>query len=72
MFGDRPVGCLSLLAVPIATAFYVSWWQEQHPENIRSTSGLDYVLIPPVPLLGALVTYGVVYFVRDWHQTRDR
>jgi hypothetical protein len=72
IFGARPIGCLSLLVVPVAAIFYVSWWQDQHPENLRSTSGLDYLFVPRVPLIGALATYGVIFFVKDWLQTRDR
>jgi len=38
----RPkAGCVALLAIPIAMIFFVSWWQGEHPENLRSTSGLD-------------------------------
>tara|TARA_B100000678_G_C18046147_1_gene436715 strand:- start:9 stop:284 length:276 start_codon:yes stop_codon:yes gene_type:complete len=71
IFGTRPIGCLSLLLVPISAVAYVSWWQDQHPENLRSTSGLDYLFIPPIPLIGALVTYGAIFFIRDWLETRD-
>ena len=50
----QKVGCLTLLAVPVAMVFYVGWWQGQHPENLRSTSSLDFVFGPLWPSLGAL------------------
>lgn len=54
----RPkVGCLALLAVPLAMIVFISWWQGEHPENLRSTSGLDFVFGPLWPSLGAVVGY---------------
>jgi hypothetical protein len=50
----QKVGCLALWAVPVAMVLYVGWWQGQHPEAIRSTSGLDFVFGPLWPSLGAL------------------
>jgi len=50
----RQVGCLILAAVPIGMIAYIGWWQAEHPENLRSTSGLDFVFGPLWPSLGAL------------------
>ena len=50
----QKIGCLTLLAVPVAMVFYIGWWQGQHPENLRSTSGLDFVFGPLWPSLGAV------------------
>ncbi|RYD58118.1 MAG: hypothetical protein EOP60_03340 [Sphingomonadales bacterium] len=47
------LGCVLLLAVPVAMVVFVSWWQGQHPENLRSTSGLDFVFAPLWPSIGA-------------------
>ncbi|KWV95232.1 hypothetical protein [Erythrobacter sp. AP23] len=71
IFGTRRVGCASLIVVPISAVLFVSWWQNQHPELLRSTSGLDYLFVPPIPTIGALVAYGAIFFVRDWFETRD-
>jgi hypothetical protein len=51
---DRKLGCVVLLAVPVAMIAYVSWWQGQNPDKIRSTSGLDFVFGPLWPSLGAI------------------
>lgn len=56
----RPkIGCLALLAVPVAMISFISWWQGEHPENLRSTSGLDLVFGPLWPSLGAFGGYYV-------------
>lgn len=70
IFGTRPVGWLSLMLVPLCTIFWVYYWQNTHPENLRSTSALDYVFITPVPLVGALMAYGMIFFIRLWLETR--
>lgn len=57
-------GCLSLLSVPVGVWAYVSWWQSQHPELLRSTSGLDYLFAQFPPLIGALAGYGLVAVIR--------
>jgi hypothetical protein len=62
----RPkIGCLVLLAVPIAMIGFVSWWQGQHPENLTSTSGLDFVFGPLWPSLGALGGYFAGIWLRS-------
>ena len=71
IFGTRPVGCASLLIVPVSAFFFVRWWQNSHPELLRSTSGMDYLFVPPIPTIGAFVTYGAIYFFRDWIEMRD-
>jgi hypothetical protein len=66
-----PVGCVTLLLVPIGMIAYIYWWQTAHPENLRSTSGLDYLFAPLWPSLGAAfgflvgVTIRVVVFRRE-------
>ncbi len=58
IFLPRPkVGCLALLAVPLAMIVYIGLWQALHPENIRSTSALDFVFGPLWPSLGAIAGY---------------
>lgn len=49
------LGCAILFVVPIAMVIYVSWWQGEHPEDLRSTSALDFVFGPFWPSLGAVV-----------------
>ena len=62
----RPkIGCAALLIVPVAMIFFVSWWQGQHPENLRSTSGLDFIFGPLWPSLGAIGGY----FIGRWLRT---
>jgi hypothetical protein len=52
---SRPkLGCAVLLIVPAAMIFFISWWQGEHPENLRSTSALDFMFGPLWPSLGAL------------------
>jgi hypothetical protein len=66
MILPRPkVGCVVLLAVPVAMIFFISWWQGQHPENLRSTSGLDFVFGPLWPSLGAVAGY----FAGTWFRS---
>ena len=48
------LGCFVLLTVPIAMIAYIAWWQGQHPEALRSTSGLDFLFGPLWPSLGAI------------------
>lgn len=48
------VGCVILLAVPITMIIYISKWQTTHPENIRSTSALDFLFGPLWPSIGAV------------------
>lgn len=57
-------GCATLWVVPIAMVAYIAVWQSLHPENIRSTSGLDFVFGPLWPSLGALGGFGLARLVR--------
>lgn len=50
-------GCIGLLSVPIAMIIYISIWQATHPENIRSTSGLDFLFGPLWPSMGAVAGF---------------
>ena len=51
------IGCMGLLAVPVAMFAYIWWWQGQNPDKLRSTSGLDFVFGPLWPSLGAIGGY---------------
>jgi hypothetical protein len=51
------LGCLLLLAVPVAAFAYVWVWQAQHPENLRSTSALDFVFGALWPSIAAVCGY---------------
>ncbi|MEG8039584.1 hypothetical protein QP166_09595 [Sphingomonas sp. LR60] len=51
------VGCIILWIVPIGMIAYIAFWQWQHPENLRSTSALDYMFGPLWPSLGAGAGY---------------
>ena len=66
LLSSKRFGCWSLCVVPFAAYAYVDWWQGQHPELQRSTSGLDYLFVQPPPLIGALAGYGLVAFIREW------
>lgn len=55
----RKIGCTALLMVPVAMVGYVALWQSIHPENLRSTSALDYMFGPLWPSLGALVGFAL-------------
>ncbi len=67
----RPkLGCLVLLAVPVAMIFFISWWQGEHPENLRSTSGLDFVFGPLWPSLGAIGGYYLGMGLRSFFDRR--
>ena len=64
LIGKPKLGCLILFAAPIAMIAYISWWQGQHPENLRSTSGLDFVFGSLWPSLGALCGYYLARGIR--------
>jgi hypothetical protein len=64
-------GCMALLIVPIAMIVYVSRWQAAHPENIRSTSGLDFIFGPLWPSLGALAGFYTARALRAWVTGRN-
>lgn len=48
------LGCLILLTVPVVMIVYINRWQAAHPENLRSTSALDFLFGPLWPSLGAI------------------
>ncbi|WP_448664044.1 hypothetical protein ACG3SL_05000 [Sphingomonas sp. CJ20] len=66
LIARQRIGCIALLIVPIAMVVDVSRWQAAHPENIRSTSGLDFVFSPLWPSLGALAGFYVARMMRAW------
>ena len=51
------LGCLILLAVPVAMIVYIYWWQGENPDKIRSTSALNFIFGPLWPSLGAIGGY---------------
>lgn len=57
-----------LWIVPIGMVAYIAFWQWQHPEDLRSTSALDFMFGPLWPSLGASAGYvaggGLRFFVR--------
>ena len=59
------IGCVVLLAVPVAMILFISWWQGEHPENLRSTSALDFVFGPLWPSLGAVGGYFAGMWLRS-------
>ena len=71
LFGLKRGGSLSLLLVPITTIVYISRWQANNPDLLRSTSGLDYLFGPLPPTSAALLTYGAVCLVKDHLANRD-
>lgn len=66
MLVPRPkVGCFILLAVPVAMIFFISGWQAEHPENLRSTSALDSFFGPLWPSIGAVGGYFAGMWLRN-------
>lgn len=59
------VGCTALWIVPVATVAYIAFWQWQHPENLRSTSALDFLFGPLWPTLGASAGYVAALLLRE-------
>lgn len=72
MLFPRPkIGCTVLLAVPVLMILFVSWWQGQHQESLRSTSSLDYIFGPFWPSLGAFVGYFTGVWLRSAFDKSD-
>ncbi|KRA79714.1 hypothetical protein ASD76_16960 [Altererythrobacter sp. Root672] len=69
--GSTRFGFGILTLVPIGAVTYVNWWQNQHPESIRSTSGLEFIFVPIPPSIAALIGYGMIWLIRDWLATKD-
>jgi hypothetical protein len=65
------LGCIALLAVPVAAVTYVSWWHGENPDLVRSTSGLEFLFVPIPPSTAALAGFAVVYLIRNWLSTRN-
>ena len=62
-------GCALLSILPLAMIGYIAWWQSAHPENLTSTSGLDFVFGPMWPSVGALVGFGLGRLVNPWRKS---
>ncbi|WP_088306853.1 hypothetical protein [Novosphingobium sp. B 225] len=54
LISRQKAGCIALLIVPIGMIFFIAWWQGHQPENLRSTSGLEYAFGPLWPSAGAV------------------
>jgi hypothetical protein len=54
---SQRLGCVILLAVPVAMFIHVSRWQDANPEALRSTSGLEFLFGPLWPSLGAIAGF---------------
>jgi len=67
---ERKLGCLLLLPIPIAMLIYVSMWQAANPENLRSTSALDFIFIPLWPSLGAILGFEIARAIRTLRSDR--
>jgi len=67
---EQKLGCFLLFAVPAAMIAHISWWQGEHPENLNSTSGLDFMFGPSWPSLGALAGFYLVRAVRSYLSQR--
>lgn len=69
IFVARPkVGCLLLSVVPVAMIFFIAWWQAEHPDKLRSTSGLEFIFGSLWPSLGAIGGYAIGQIIRSvWH-----
>lgn len=64
------VGCALFGIIAVAMIVYVAIWQAQHPESLRSTSGLDFLFGPLWPSLGAFGGWAVGSFVRSLWKDR--
>ncbi|MEH6791263.1 hypothetical protein [Parasphingorhabdus sp.] len=64
LISNAKLGCASLLIVPVAMIFQISRWQDQNPEAIRSTSGLDFLFVPFWPIIAALCGFAVGLILR--------
>lgn len=64
-FRSPKLGCAALWVAPLAMIGYFDWWQYAHPENLRSTSGLDLVFVGlPSSSIGAMGGYLVGFAIR--------
>ena len=71
LFIRKPkLGCLVLLAVPVAMICFISWWQGANPNNLRSTSALDFFFGPLWPSLGAIAGYYAGRWCRSFVDNR--
>jgi hypothetical protein len=60
----KQTGCLALLTIPVGMFVYIWIWQAQHPENLRSTSALDFIFGPLWPSMGAVAGYALGRLLR--------
>ncbi len=51
------LGCATLFIVPFAHYAYMNWWQSNHSETLRSTSGLDILFLLPFTCVGAMIGF---------------
>ena len=69
IFAARPkIGCVLLFVVPVAMIFFAGWWQAEHPDKLRSTSGLEFIFGPLWPSIGAIGGYAIGQLIRSvWY-----
>lgn len=67
---SQKIGCVFLALISLAMIVYVAVWQEMHPENLRSTSGLDFIFGPLWPCLGAFCGWSVGTLMRSLLKNR--
>jgi|TARA_R110001592_G_scaffold216276_1_gene469880 hypothetical protein len=70
LISNAKLGCASLALVPIAMIFLLTRWQDQNPDAIRSTSGLDFLFVPFWPIIGALCGFTVGLILREQNDER--
>ncbi len=64
-FRSPKLGCMTLWIVPVAMTIYFDWWQNGHPEHLRSTSGLNLVFVGlPAASIGTMAGYIVGVAIR--------
>ena len=51
------LGCAALFIVPFVHYAYMNWWQSNHIETLRSTSGLDILFLLPITCVGAMIGF---------------
>jgi hypothetical protein len=57
-------GCTALLIIPVGMVICIAIWQSSHPENLRSTSALDFIFGPLWPSLGGLAGLALGRLIR--------
>ncbi|MFM7377350.1 MAG: hypothetical protein ACKO1O_04345 [Erythrobacter sp.] len=61
---SRKAGCVLLALIAAGMIAYVAVWQVMHPDSLRSTSGLEFILVPLWPCLGAFCGWSLGALIR--------